>query len=192
VSFVEGFSSAGGATIVSAVVTATTRKTRIVSDRDQAHAAWLCLGFLPWILISWLWSFWLQVRVLYLFWFTILQVASIDPSYCCCFISSSNYSSLSCRFLVHCLKPIEIDLLSFCYYLYHEILGQNSRHCPHVLINWVVLVPPSFGHERWDHVYGWTWFHFKVNHWVISLPLSFVIEFLKLWCILNLKLNCNN
>jgi hypothetical protein len=46
VSFVEVFSSKGGATIVPTVLTATTHPSSIVWDRDQARAAWVHLGYM--------------------------------------------------------------------------------------------------------------------------------------------------
>jgi hypothetical protein len=46
VSFVEAFSSKGGATIVPAMVTAPTHPSRIERARDQA-VAWVHVGFLP-------------------------------------------------------------------------------------------------------------------------------------------------
>jgi hypothetical protein len=54
-SFVEGFSSGGSATIVPAAVMTTTHQSRIVWDHDQAHTAWVHLGSLhgfP-LLVSW-------------------------------------------------------------------------------------------------------------------------------------------
>jgi hypothetical protein len=39
---------------------------------------------------------------------------------------------------VYCLKPIRIDLLSYCHYLYRERLGQKSGHHRRLLITWLI------------------------------------------------------